>query len=320
MNFRFGTLSLTALSLSLLAFSAGCEVSKCKTDDGRDASCAESLETTYGPEVTAEQPYELDMDLTIDGIKGEIVLEPGTAGVVSVTFKPFTIRGHGKDADAQEDLDHGWVSDVRTEGNAVVVETQQNGESDEVGAIIKVQVPPEFNGAIRIVNHAAGETGQGDISIEEGGAASAHAVYMEAHGLGDCNLDGAPSITDTEANCDGEIEIVNVSDNVTAFGRGTILDDAAYGVRVSFAGISEDAVGGEIESQHGNVELNLPADGNFQITAAPNADGAVQMATPPDSCEASDNVLSCGTGAAIFIVSASTDSSLDPGNVNMDFH
>jgi hypothetical protein len=322
MNFSFRSLSLTALGLSALTFAAGCEVSKCKTDEGQDATCAESLETTYGTEVTMEQPYDADMDLTIESVKGEVILVLGDPGVVSVDLKPFTVRGHSKDVDAQEDLEQGWSGDVRTEGNAVVVETLQTGESDEVGANLYVRVPPEFNGAIRIVNHSVGEVDVGKISIQEGAAASAWSVSMESFGLGDCNLDGSVTIIDTFVDCEGEVEITNVSDNVTALGRGTILDNAPFGVRVSFAGISADAEGGEIASEHGNVELNMPADGNFQITAAPNADGALQFggSTLPPDCESSDNVVSCGTGAAVYLVSASTESNLDPGNVNVDFH
>jgi len=318
MNFRFRSLTLTAVGLSVLALSTGCEVSKCKTDEGQDATCAESLETTYGPHETLEATYDVNMDLNVDGVKGEILVVPGTAGVVRVTFKPFTVRGHSKDADAQEDLEQGWIKDVRVEGNAVVVETFQNGESDEVGAAMEIELPPEFNGAINIMNRSVGEVDQGRVIIND--VASAHSVHVESLGLGLCDIDGAPSVTNTYVSCEGIVEVVNVSDNVTVFAEGTILDDEPFGARVSFAGIAEGATGGEIESQHGHVELNLPGDGHFQITAAANEEGEVLMNPAPDTCEASDNVVTCGNGDAIYIVSAGTADSLDPGNVHIDFH
>jgi hypothetical protein len=322
MNFCFRSLSLTAVGLSVLALSTGCEVSKCKTDDGSDASCAQSLKTFTGTPETLETDYSENMDLNIYGVKGAIVLQPGVAGKVSVLFEPFTVRGHDKEADAQEDLTTGWTKDVRTDAdlNQVIVETHQNGESDEVGAVMHIDVPPEFNGAITIVNRSAGNADDGRISIEGGGAASAWSVSMESLGLGDCNLDGSATITSTNVNCQGVVEITNVTDNVTAYGRGTMLDDP-FGVRVSFVAITDAATGGEITSEYGNVELNMPGDGNFQITGVPANEGAVQTGgTVPDTCEVSDNVISCGSGAAIFLANAGIDEGFDPANVNVDFH
>ncbi len=319
MNFRFRSLSLTAVGLSVIALSAGCEVSKCKTDDGRDATCAESLEVYPGDEETLTADYMPGMDLTIEQVKGDILLVPGEPGVVTAIFKPFTYRGHSKDAEAAEDLASGISKEVRTDGNVVVVETLQTGGWDEVGAALTVAIPPEFDGALRVTNHSVGNLDEANIDTEPGAVGNAFAVHMESQGLGFCDLDGTPLIVDTYAACRGEIEIVGVSDNVTAYSDGIISDDE-NAVRVSWSAIS-DTASGEIESTDGQIELNLPSTGNFTIAAATNADGAVQMNPAPDGCELSaDNVLTCGTGDAQFVVSAGTEDDFDPANVNISWN
>jgi hypothetical protein len=324
MNFRFRSLTVTALGLGALAFAAGCEVSKCETEEGNEATCAESLEryTRDGSDTTAEQPYEDGMDLVIDSVKGNIEVVPGDPGVVVATFSPFTYRGHSKDAEAGEDITSGWSGEVVTEGNQITVITYQLGGWDEVGANIKVWVPPEFNGAIKGVIQAEGSIeSEGNISFEEGAVGSAWSAHLESYGLaGTCNLDGSPTITETYASCEGEIEITNVSDNVTALSTGMADDADPYRVRVSFAAISETATGGEMRTEQGHIELNMPSEGNFQVTAAPNEDGVFNLTGAPDACESSDTTVSCGTGAAVFLATAGTDDSLDPGNVNVDFH
>ncbi|HVJ13943.1 MAG TPA: hypothetical protein VM686_00820 [Polyangiaceae bacterium] len=282
------------------------------------ANGPEALQRFTGTDVTSSQPYVAGMDLVVDHVKGLIRLVPGEPGVVSATFSPFTYRGASAETEATEDMMTGWSGEVLTEGNEISVISQQLGW-DEVGAELTVEVPPEFDGAIKVVNQAAGEIEEADIAIDEGAVASAWSVHLQSLGLGDCDLDGAPTVKDTVVECRGVIEITNVSDDVTAYSDGLVGSDAPFGVRVFFAAISAEASGGDIESTDGNVELNLPAEGSFQITATPNADGAVNVVTPPDGCLASGNTVACGTGGAVYIASAGTDS-LQAANVNMDFH
>ena len=42
--------------------------------------------------------------------------------------------------------------------------------------------------------------------------------------------------------------------------------------------------------------------------------------TVPDTCEVSDNVISCGAGAAQFLATAGIEEGFDPAFVNVDFH
>lgn len=325
MNFRFRSLTLTAVALSTLALSAGCEVSKCETEDGQDATCAESLEryTRDGSDQTYSEAYEPGMNVVVDNIKGDIFVRPGNAGVVEIVASPFTYRGHSKDTEAGDDITNGWSGTIEAADGQITFITYQQGGWDEVGTTLTVFLPPEFDGALRVVNQGAGNLEEADIDISDDGAGSplgsAHSLTVESMGLGECNINGVPSVTSTTASCRGEIEITNVSDNVTAHADGIASDSDPYMVRVSFAGISADATGGEISTTEGHVELNMPADGNFQITAAPNEDGVVNIADVPDGCEASDNVVSCGTADASYIVNAGTDDTFDPANVNIDF-
>ncbi len=325
-----------ALGLFVLASACGAETGDstgAEPDAGADAGSeleagveagtpAEALERYMDPDaqMTLQRPYASGMDLVVDNVKGDILLVPGEAGTVVAVFEPFTYRGGTQESEAILDLENGLSVDVRTEGDQIVVESLQLGEWEELGATLTVALPPEFDGAIRVVNRSAGNIDEANIDIDEGAAASAFSVSMESQGLGDCNLDGAPSIIDTNASCRGRIEITNVSDDVTAYSDGYISSSDPFAIRVHLAGISADASGGEIESTEGNVELNLPPDGNFRIAAVPNASGAFNVVTPPDGCDLAESSLSCGAGGAIFSVSAGTDDSFDAGNVNISFN
>jgi hypothetical protein len=286
-----------------------------------DASIAEQLEryTLEDSERTAEQPYAPGMDLVVDNVNGDIVLEPGEAGVIAATFTPFTYRGHDRESEAHEDLLTGWSGEVLDQGDQLTVVSHQLGDWEEVGTTLTVRVPPEFDGAIRVVNHGAGSIAESDIDLDDGAVASAWSVRMESLGLGLCNLDGAPSIVETYASCRGPIEITNVTDDVTAYSDGLSSDDP-FAVRVSFAAISADATGGEIESTQGHVELDLPSHGDFQVTATSNEAGLVNAVALPETCALSGSTLSCGSAGAIFAVSAGTDDSFDPANVNISFN
>jgi hypothetical protein len=46
----------------------------------------------------------------------------------------------------------------------------------------------------------------------------------------------------------------------------------------------------------------------------------LNVVTPPAGCEVSGYSLSCGTGGAIFVVSAGTGDTVDPANVNISFN
>ncbi len=331
MNSRFRPLTLATVALTALAFASGCETSKCKTDEGEDATCAESLVryTVSGANETLTQPYTAGMSLVVDNVKGHVRIneDPGAAGEVSITVEPFTYRGNSKDAEAKDEmtskLGKSFEADAN-DPNLLIFRTDQlDGASDELGATIYVSLPPEFNGNLKLNSSGAGNVEEGDIIANY--VASAILVDMNSGDLGDCDLDGSPTVVNTVANCDGQVEITNVSDNVDVHTTGEFQDDEPFAIRVAWAGISDTATGGTISTDEGHVELAIPSTGNFTMVAAANYGGTVQETNTPDTCmssgdQSTSDTVTCGTNGGTFTVTAGADDAFEnPANVYLDF-
>ena len=96
--------SVSVLSLCALVL-GGCEVTDCKTEEGKDAKCAESLELHEGEVQSQAEPYTVGQNVTIQGLYGDIVVVSGDEGEVGVDFSPFNYRGHNQDDDAERELE-----------------------------------------------------------------------------------------------------------------------------------------------------------------------------------------------------------------------
>jgi hypothetical protein len=324
MNPRFRSLALSALSLTVLLAASGCETSNCETEEGNDAVCAESLKkfTVAGAEQTLELDYEPGRDLVVDNIKGTIHVNEGLdAGVITITFDPFTYRGHSKDAEAKDDIENKfsasfeWVED----DNAYIARTDRGeGSSDELGAEITVELPPEFDGVLRVVNQGGGEVNPGNVIVNY--TALSPTVNLEnKSSVGDCDLDGAETVTRTTADCGGQIEIRGISDNVDVVSTGLETD---LDILVEFASISDDAAGGSIKSDDGQVDVIFPPDSNFSVDAS-TGEGVVTLFDLPDSCnaegeDASQSVVCGADGSALYTIQAGLDGVGD-APLNLDF-
>jgi hypothetical protein len=320
MNPRFRSLALSAFSLSLLLAASGCETSNCETEEGEDAVCAESLKkfTVAGAEQTIEVEYEAGRDLVIDNIKGTIHVNEGLdAGQISITFEPFTYRGHSKDAEAKDDIENKFSASFEWSeaDEAYIARTDRSeGSTDELGAEITVNLPPEFDGVLRVVNQGGGELNPGDVNVNF--TALSPTVNLENKSLvGNCDLDGAATVTLTTADCGGSIEIRNISDNVDVVSTGL---ETGMDILVQFASISDDATGGSIKSDDGQVDVIFPVPdedndvtANFSVDAS-TGEGAISVYDLRDDCESSgdDSAQSfvCGEGGnAVYTIRAGLD-------------
>jgi hypothetical protein len=329
MNPRFRSLALSALSLTVLLAASGCETSNCETEDGEDAVCAESLKkfTIAGAEETLEVDYEPGSgDLVVDNIKGTIHVDQGLdAGVISITFEPFTYRGHSKDAEAKDDIENKFSKSfefVEADGAYIARTDRGEGSTDELGAEITVNLPPEFDGALRIVNQGGGEVNPGNVIVNY--TALSSTVHLEnKSSVGDCDLDGSATVTTTTADCGGSIEIRGIADNVDVVSTGLETD---LDILVEFASISDDATGGSIKSDDGQVDVifgNVAADElNFAVDAS-TGEGAVTLFDLPDVCtaegeDASQSIVCGADGSALYTIQAGLDG-VGEAPLNLDF-
>jgi hypothetical protein len=304
---RFGSsLVVVALGLGLLVGTSGCELQKCETDEGEEALCAKSLKRYVGSDVRpAALPYTSGMDLSVDGVYGDIHVVEGTSGEVSVVFEPFNYRAHDAEAQARDELENNLDLSVEDTGDAIVVTTGRHGATTGLGAEIFVHLPPEFDGALVLANESDGTINPGD--IDAGFVGEAWAVDVSTNSLGDCNIDSEGSVVSTRAHCDGTIVALGISDDVDILSTG-FKDDVSVVLR-SVAGAD---AGGSITSSDGNIDVAFPSEADFTVQAQSSDDATVSASSFDLGCMAdvaadSAKSYTCGAGGPNFVVTAGTD-------------
>jgi hypothetical protein len=316
MRTLLSALSVFSLSVSSLLL-GGCEVSDCKTDEGEDAKCAESLKAFEATEIVETVPYVDGANLTIKGLYGDIAILPGTAGKVSTTFKPFNYRGHDQEEDARRELGENLdlVVDHDLDGTGdVTITTDRHDAKNGLGSHITVRLPPEFNGILIVENQGEGVINQGLIDVQFVGEATT--LNVTNHGLQLCSVlrgdDDEPSIVsnlnDVNVQCEADIIVRGVSDNVVV---RSVSPSFHSDVVVDIVGVSPDAAGGSIIGDNSNVQVTMPAGGDYNVTASAGA-GARISKVEAGECEAPTNdeselSLACGAGGPIYEISATGD-------------
>ncbi len=286
----------------LVAALAGCEVTAKTTERYEAAPKTEELDWRSGT------------DLFIDGRNGTINVEPGEAGVVRVTFKPFTYRGYDEDEQAQAEMENSLTTRAEpTDAGIEVTTLKSGGGSSSLGADIEVELPPEFDAGIFIAQ------GNGDVDINTVGEAVELVVRND--GVGSCLVEGAPSVVYTELWC-SEVSVENVSDCVD------IRADGLNGnVFVSLAGVSgnmpDDHDESVIYTADGDIILELPSDDEFVVEARAFGDDAVVNEGPvPEACAVNDTAenaktVTCGAGPTIDVQAGVDD--LGAGNIELRY-
>jgi hypothetical protein len=309
---------LSAVSVFSLGISSlllgGCEVTDCKTDEGEDAKCAESLKAFEATESVETVPYVDGANLTINGLYGDIAILPGSAGKLTTTFKPFNYRGHDQEEDARRELEENL--DLRVDHDLdgtgdVTITTDRHDATNGLGSHITVRLPPEFNGILIVENEGNGVINQGLIDVQSVGEATT--LNVTNHGLDRCNVlrgeDDEPSIVsnlnDVNVRCEADIFVRGVNDNVVV---RSVSPPFHSDVRVDIVGVSPDAIGGSIIGDNSNVQVTFPVMGDYDVVASAG-DGASMSRVEPGECEASPFdyagiSLTCGAGGPTYEISA----------------
>jgi hypothetical protein len=313
MRTLLSALSVFSLSVSSLLL-GGCEVSDCKTDEGEDAKCAESLKAFEADEIVRTVSYTGGGgNLTIKGVYGDIAILPGTAAKLATTFKPFNYRGHNQEADARRELEENLdlVVDRDSVSGDVTITTDRHDATNGLGSHITVLLPPEFNGILIVENEGDGVINQGLIDVQTVGEATT--LNVTNHGLQLCSVlrgdDDEPSIvsnlTDVNVQCEADIIVRGVSDNVVV---RSVSPSFHSDVVVDIVSVSPDAAGGSIIGDNSNVQVTMPAGGDYNVMASAGA-GARISKVEAGECEVPTNdeselALACGAGGPIYEISA----------------
>jgi hypothetical protein len=306
MNRFCSSLTLVALGIGSLLGASGCELQSCETEEGRSAVCSKSLTRFGGAEITPEPlPYSAGMDVTVDGIYGDITVVEGTAGEVSVVFEPFNYRAHDAEDAARDELENNFDHSFGLSGNAIVATTGRHDATNGLGSDVTIYLPPEFDGALVLQNDSDGAVNPGNVDARFVGAASS--VDVSTDSLGDCSVDAGASVVSTRARCDGEIVVTGVSDEVDIASTGL-----GGFVRLTLSSVAGANAGGSVTSEDGDIEISFPSDADFTVQAAATDDASVSASSLDDACVsdvAADSAKSytCGAGGPNYVVTAGTD-------------
>lgn len=322
--------SLLSVGIASVAL-GGCEVTDCKTDDGKDAKCAESLKAFEATPEETDTDYVAGASLTIQGVYGDITILPGTTGTVSTTFKPFNYRGNSQETDARREMDENLDRTVDTDADGnITVTTDRNGGTNGLGSHITVRIPPEFDGTIIVENEGDGVLNPGLIDIKT--VAESTTLNVVNHGLGNCqvlrNDDEEPSIVsnlvDVDVRCQASIVVRGVNDNVVV---KSVSPAFHSDVIVEIMSISENATGGLITGDDSNVQVTFPAAGDYSVTTRTSGEAAHmgKVEIDPDACEATvdDETsldLTCGAGGPVYDVRASDEDAADDDSTRVNVY
>jgi hypothetical protein len=240
MKKAFGSLARLGLGVVLLALGAGCEAQDCdvveQTPDGgtetREGVCLKSLTRFDGTnEFVHTARWLPGAPITIDGRNGDIEVVQGTGTDVVATFDPFVWLAHDSSQDrvqAQFDkLNTEATGDPGGSGAVLVRSSRDDGASSGLGADIRVEIPPGFDGALTIEQ----DNGQTDIDF----AGSASAVKLISDN-GSCSVTSSAVASSVELFCkNGDIS-ANISGAPAGTGPRTIHTGLGD-INLSFVGV-----------------------------------------------------------------------------------
>jgi hypothetical protein len=310
---------LVAVACTSLLSATGCEVQSCTNEEGERAYCLKSLKRYELEDGEIRPPalaYAAGTNVTVHGKYGDILVEEGTTGEVSIVLDPFTYRGYDEENAARDELENKFDYSFVDDGDALVATTGRHDSTNGLGLDIILYLPPEFDGALVLANDSDGPVNPGEIDAAFVGEATSVDVSTDA--LGDCHIDGAASVVFTRARCDGSIVVTGVSDEVDVVSSGLSGE-----IRVTLGSIGADSPGGRIESEDGDVTVDFPDGASFTVQAESSEDGAVNAASLDAACvgdEADETAKSytCGDGGPNYVVKAGTDST-GPSSVALSY-
>jgi len=251
MKTAFGSMGVLALGLAFVAAAGGCEARDCPdnnagadggTQSSNEGSCVQlvSLKKWTGTADSRDVAYVAGGDVTIDGRNGDIDVQQGSAGTVTAVFKPFVMRAADTpDSEIQANLAQ---LNIEAGGDASLITlktTRASGAPNTLGADIVVTLPPEFNGALRII--------QDNGRVNVGFAGVATHVGINSNN-GQCDFNAGTAARTVDITCDngditGAIPVpADAANSTVTSGNGSI--DLTFGTGATPFNVSAQAMDG----------------------------------------------------------------------------
>lgn len=291
----------------LVVLSTACGESRPCTEEevenGDTVDCSSEVElVTYTASsedtATVRQNWSSGRSLRLEGAVREVTVEEGDGDQVEITYRAQVELADGRpERFVRETMDHLEVS-FETRGEDLVFEATHPDTKAELGAIVSVAIPTNFDGELAIQKYIA----PGDVVIEFLGEARALDVDMEAIGS-ELLVQDAGALRTVRLNVAGNVETVNFADDslqqvVINSEEGNIVTGFDVVPREHARIISGKLKDGKLKDTGGNVRVAVPSRGDFTMAAYSKNTTRFTGAGDCVRTEIADDIrtLECGDG------------------------
>jgi hypothetical protein len=313
------------LPVVLVTFTACGESRPCTEEEAEnrdtvDCSSEVELETyTANSEdtVTVTQRWDSGKSLHLEGAIRELNVVEGDGNEVEITYRAQVELADGRPQSfVRETMDQLEVN-FETRGDDLVFEATHPGTKAELGAIVTVAIPMEFDAELSIQKFIA----PGDVAIEYLGQARGLDVDMEAIGF-DLSVQDSGALRTVRLNAAGNIDTVNFGDPkleqvVINSEDGNVVTGFDVVPREHARIITGKLEDGNLKDTGGNIRVSVPADGDFSLATYTKNRARFTGASGCARTEIADDIqtLDCGDGDVDGLLTFSIKSS---SNIDID--
>lgn len=281
--------------------SRACTKEEAENGDTLDCSSDVELVTyTAGSDdtVTLSQTWESGVALELEGAVRELTIVEGDSDDVEITYRAQAELADGRpESFVRNTMDALEVS-FEKRGDVLRFQADHPSSNAALGAIVSVALPRDFDADLVVQKYDA----PGDVAIEFVGQARSLDVDMESDGA-ELLVQDTGALTMVRLNASGNVETAAFASReleqvVINSERGHIVTTFDRIPRSHATLITGKLDDGVLKDTGGDVELRLPADGDFSLASYTKNKARFMGA---DACEQTRiaydiHTLDCGSG------------------------
>lgn len=285
----------------------GCSDSPPCTDEQAEtrdtAECTNEVElVTYTAKaddaVTLTEAWESGDDVRLEGAVREITVVEGESAEVVITYRAQADLADGRSESFVRDRFDELEVEFERRGETLRLDVTHPRTSVELGAVVTLALPPDFDGDLSIQKYGA----PGNVTIEHLGRARVLDVDMEQPDS-DLLVEDNGSLRRVRLNAAGSVETVafddaNLEQVVINSEEGDIVT-AFDVVPESHATLLTGKIQGDsVKDTGGNIRVGLPVSGDFTAATFTKDQARFEDLSSCDRFEIADDIqkLVCGSG------------------------
>lgn len=309
---------MTALCWIATACGPSRACTKEEAENGDTLECSSDVELvtyTAGSDdtVTLSQAWESGVSLELEGAVRELTVVQGDSNDVEITYRAQVELADGRPESFVQNTMAALEVSFEKRGEVLRLESDHPDTKAELGAIVSVALPKAFDAKLTVQKYGA----PGDVAIEFLGKARALDVDMEADGA-ELLVQDTGSLSMVRLNASGNVETAafgssNLEQVVINSERGhivTAFDRIPLSHATLITGKLDD---GQLKDTGGDIELQLPADGDFSLATYTKGKARFMDVAACEQTDVAYDIvtLDCGSGDVddllTFLVQAGGD-------------